>query len=83
MALFASLQSSGDFAVNFCLSSSWSGERGLAYVAFYYVCRIAVNELFVAAVGTTDTKEIGFGFGDEGFPIGAHDLSLTSNGQFS
>jgi hypothetical protein len=47
-----------DFTVDFCFAPCWSGESGFTYVAFYGICGVAVDELFVATVGAAYPDEV-------------------------
>lgn len=80
MVVVTSLHYGGDFAIDFCFSSCGSSEGCFANIAFHNICRVTINELFVTTVGAAHPEEVGFGFRNKGFPVGAHDLGLTSNG---
>lgn len=75
----SSLHYGGNFAIYLGFPSRWSGQGSLADVALYDVRGMTVNELLIATVRATYTKEIGRGFGDKALPVCAHSLSLTPN----
>lgn len=79
----SSLHYGGDLTIYLGFPSCWGSQGSLADVALNHVRGMTVNELLIAAVRATYTKEVGRGFGDKALPVCAHSLSLTPNGQFS
>ena len=72
MTVRASLQHGDYFAVDLRFASCGRCESGFADVALHNVCRVAEDNLFVAAVGTAHSEETGLGFGKQGLPVRTH-----------